>query len=347
MDTNTGNSVRVYLHAGTHKTGTTAIQRFSSQHRLDLKQCGILYPSLHRLGPRRTEAHHLLAHVVAGEAKAYSSAAAQAMVHHWIRNAARNQLTILVSAEAIWRHTLPVADPGPESNKWIEKRREYLRALAAYFEGPVELVPVVVLRRPDDFAESVYKERIMKGLEHANRPFKEFVRSVTTKYLRYFDNLALMEETLGFPRVMIYEDLKESGDLVRAFFEQLGVPVSGNDSGERVRVSLTPSEATAKLYLDSLGHGRANAEALDFLKSGDAALHIANMDQVPRSFWPSPDARMKFLRHFRREADAIRQRWLPERATLFPPPTDEELRVEPVRAISNELKAAIETWAGR
>lgn len=269
------------------------------------------------------------------------------MVNHWIRNATSNQLTILVSAEAIWRHTLPVADQGPGSNKWIHRRREYLRSLAGYFEGPVELVPVVVLRRPDDFAESVYKERIMKGLERNNRPFMEFVQSVTTKYLRYFDNLALMEETLGSPRLMIYEDLKESGDLVRAFYENLGVPVSANGSGERVRVSLTPSQATAKLYLDSLDHGRDNAEVLDFLKGDDVAFHLARKDQDDGSFWPSPDARLKFLKQFRREAEAIRERWLPERSRLFPQPTREELRIGPAGALTDELRVAIEDWAGR
>lgn len=336
--------VRTYLHVGTHKTGTTAIQRFSNKNKEELKRQGILYPSVSPVGPGNNEAHHFLAHVIAGQIKGYSPTAIQSMVNAWVDEAASNNAALLVSAEAIWRHTLPVANKGETGDTWIHQRRKYLRTLASYFDDRVELIPVVVLRRPDDFLESLYKERIMKGLETNNRSFMQFVESMTARHLRYFDNLALVEDVVGPPMVMTYEDLAESGDLVRSFFRYIGINLIGEQSTDRVRVSLTPVEAMAKLYLDSREHDKKNREALEFVKTSVVNERLTDANQQRFGFWPTRDARIRFLDRFQKETEAIRARWLPERPYLFPQPTTEEMGVEPAPPVDDQVKELIEQW---
>ena len=53
------------LHVGTHKTGTTAIQAYMSQCRVQLAAQGILYPSLRPGLWKEMEAHHKVAQAVA------------------------------------------------------------------------------------------------------------------------------------------------------------------------------------------------------------------------------------------------------------------------------------------
>jgi len=38
------------VHIGSHKTGTTAIQRFAASHRATLRERGLWYPSYEEIG---------------------------------------------------------------------------------------------------------------------------------------------------------------------------------------------------------------------------------------------------------------------------------------------------------
>lgn len=52
---------KVYLHIGTHKTGSTAVQAFVARHGDELKRLGLLYPRAGRPRLKRfASGHHLL-----------------------------------------------------------------------------------------------------------------------------------------------------------------------------------------------------------------------------------------------------------------------------------------------
>ena len=46
----------IFLHVGTHKTGTTSIQHFLARNRYELQERGFSYPDIHML----EDAHHCL-----------------------------------------------------------------------------------------------------------------------------------------------------------------------------------------------------------------------------------------------------------------------------------------------
>ena len=57
-------ALKVVLHIGRHKTGTSSVQRYLSKNREALKRDGVLYPDLGILSGRIEIAHHELAHAL-------------------------------------------------------------------------------------------------------------------------------------------------------------------------------------------------------------------------------------------------------------------------------------------
>ena len=98
------------LHIGSHKTGTTAVQRFAAAHRAILRERGLWYPSYDEIGLPEHYAHHHFAHAIAdaargkfdiGDAERFSAA---------VRRGRRKGETVLLSAEPIYRHVLKGPD---------------------------------------------------------------------------------------------------------------------------------------------------------------------------------------------------------------------------------------------
>ena len=148
---------RLYLHIGTHKTGTTAIQSYSARNRPQLASQGIYYPSLEPLLGRSSDAHHEFAHVIAERSKKpLTIEQMKAITRAWLLEATKNKLSILLSAEPMYRHTLDENNCG-----YLGGRRKYFERVSTLLSS-FDVVPVVVIRRPDLFVESLYKEGIKK-----------------------------------------------------------------------------------------------------------------------------------------------------------------------------------------
>lgn len=106
---------RLLLHAGLHKTGTTAIQRFASANRRILRERGLLYPTFQPIREEQCEAHNRLAHSFAsvGKSRTFSDEHIARLCGYWCDHAGRD--TVFLSAEAFCRHVLLAT--GAE---WIE-----------------------------------------------------------------------------------------------------------------------------------------------------------------------------------------------------------------------------------
>ncbi len=204
----------VVVHIGSHKTGTTTIQRFAASHRAALRERGLWYPSYAEIGLSDHYGHHDFAHAVAGIEDRLSARDAERFAD-LIRNGIRPGETALVSAEPIYRHLLP------EDADYWSGRRGYAERLKEVIGGEGVTI-LCVLRRQDSFARSLYQEKI-KSRKYADS-FREFLVNQRHEF-EYHRQLTLFREVFGKVRVLIYEDLKQ-GDLVDAFFGHLGVTVS-------------------------------------------------------------------------------------------------------------------------
>ena len=176
---------------------------------------------------------------------------------------------VLISAEPIYRHVLHKA---PDGN-WADGRRRYLKRLAGLL-APFEVEPVLVFRRPEDFARSSFQERVMKSSSAPWGSFAEF-RDQAVDIRKYFRNAKMLQAVFGNLTVMTFEDLMETGSVTRGFFGALGVDVSDLDDGGVVRESLGPRETAVKLALIRRGYPpERNAAVLDWLRAPDTTERI-------------------------------------------------------------------------
>ncbi len=127
---------RLYLHIGTHKTGSTAIQQLLWKHREALANGGLLYPDV---GVRR-DAHHEIAWAAGTTRAAPDAAALRGLVEqlaHQIRNA---EDALLLSSEEF---------------EFVQRVDE-LASLQDHFEVKV----IVYLRKQDEYLEAAYNQHV-------------------------------------------------------------------------------------------------------------------------------------------------------------------------------------------
>lgn len=337
--------MRLILHIGTHKTGTTSIQKFCARHRAPLRAQGLWYPDYDLIGKEGHYAHHHLANALAGlptsrglreDAFAFLSRA---------RSQARQGETVLISAESFWRHVVPPvalieneydADGGGET--YWSRRRAFVD-LVRRAAGDAEIT--VVLRRQDDCAVSMFKERV-KGTSYADT-FDRFLRAFAHRFA-YFDQVSVWKEFFDHVRVLVYEDLNREGDLVSAFFRQLEIPIQVDGAAERRNPALGNDLIEFKRRLNTTGLSEdALWEIALTLQRRDFAEGI-ELDGGT-SLWGDARQRSDFLEQFGRQNTALLEAFFPPgRSALFSAPNLSErayggLSEERSGAIAARLKA--------
>jgi hypothetical protein len=299
------------VHIGTHKTGTTAIQRFAAEHRKTLARRGLWYPSYAEIGLRgHYRGHHDFAHAIAGIGKRMSLDDAKRFAE-LIRNRLRPDETVLISAEPIYRHVLP------EDNDYWARREAYVRRLKDII-GLDDVTILVVLRRQDSFARSLYQQKVKSGKYSLS--FRQFL--VDERYeFEYHRQLSIFKNVFGKVDVLIYEDIQQHG-LIDAFFGHLGVAVSdaSRNAAENLSLPLELVEYKRLLNATKVGKGRLEAvvEKLEKrAKKGGLRNHV---DWVSR---PDMEA---FYASFDEENERLRRDFMSDR----PPPVFPSLATVPI-----------------
>lgn len=167
----------LYLHFGTHKTGTTTQQRSLARHRVELSKAGLHYPDITPTTGHRSSGHHFIAHALAVDEPLTHEL--RAFRRHINECSADHEAT-LISAEAFYRRFLgnpkytlrSYSDYG-----WAAARLSYVEKVADYFDD-FNVVPVIYFRDISAFAESLFKENQFKEqslYEGKNRDFLYYV----------------------------------------------------------------------------------------------------------------------------------------------------------------------------
>lgn len=306
-----GSKPRLLLHAGTHKTGTTAVQALAHQCRSRLRQAGFLYPNLHAdcpgVFPGRSgvlggggvfaAAHHHFFHALAGDRRFLNERDCQDLVARWHAECVDSRLDLFLSSESVSRHLLD-----DRSCPRVERHSLYLERLKALFEPFFEIEIILVFRRPDDFARSLYQEQIMRGSLRDQVGLEDFIEAQRDRF-DYPALLARFDNVFSAVKVFTYEALCEQGDLCSAFFAGLGIDLGQFDAAAvvgPVRASLTPQQTVLKLRLNPalersapLPHrpsgtpsNRANRTLLAWLRSDSVVGLLTGLYPEARySFW--------------------------------------------------------------
>lgn len=280
---------KLILHAGIHKTGTTAIQQFAFENRAQLLERGLLYPTFSPFPITLKDGHHPFGHAFSDlEGRPMTFDQAVILPKTWKVIAEEHAATTLVSVEAVYRH---VVGSGP----WQERRRAYLARIAealADFETEV----VIVFRRPDNYARSLYFESITTG--HVPQPpFGEWLRSPRRFGLEYHENARLFREVFGKVTCHIYEDLVRPPGLVTNFFAALGYDVADIPEPGIIRKSLSPAQIVVKNHANArLSRKKDSREFVKWLQGPKAAELIeTHLGGIEIDVWEDDRMRSDFL----------------------------------------------------
>lgn len=245
------------LHIGTHKTGTTSIQRFCGLNRGALRERGIWYPPADVGRFPSHYAHHRIAHAIAGRDPDFGIDDARHFFER-VASGCRGGERVLVSAEPMYRHVIgdPDASGKPSRDKRHEAHVRYARAVASVV-APFEVTVLVVLRRQDLFVESLYAEQILAT--GYVRPIETFIAE-RDPLLDYHERLAGWAEVFGDDRIRVdvYERSRLDRPIEQIFAEWLGLTWSDRAFEIGPRHNVTPTRALVefKRFLNEPGQDR-------------------------------------------------------------------------------------------
>jgi hypothetical protein len=124
---------------------------------------------------------------------------------------ARNLDTVLISAEPFHRGKMP-----GESPYWRNRERYIAKLKESVPFGDVEIV--LVLRRQDDYLESLYNEHV-KTTRYTKHIWS-FLDDYHSRF-EYAKQIRLWAEYFPTLKVYLFEDFVKSGSIVRAFLTEV------------------------------------------------------------------------------------------------------------------------------
>lgn len=141
----------VFLHIGSHKTGTTATQHFAMESTPWLRSRGLLYPSFDLIGGQKERSHLRLVNRLLAPESDPAFAEGVALLQHANDLARSEGLNLFFSAESLFRLTDSAA-------------RRFVGTMRAAF-GDMPFTVVCSLRHRAEFAESLYRDRFREALD--------------------------------------------------------------------------------------------------------------------------------------------------------------------------------------
>lgn len=276
---------RIILHIGTHKTGTTGLQRSLFEQREVLKGCGISYDPWPGVLASLKYAHHGLAHRLAR----FDAEDQEVLGNYRLRleQALAEGMNVIISAEPFYRQVAAEIPNDPSA-----ARVKFLDRVADYFEGlPVEVS--VCFRRPDRMAESLFKEHaVSSGRKLGFLPWLD----VMSQRFNYAARVAEFEERFGPAKVWCFEDAVSEG-LVSAFLQQhdLSAPELPNHKADRKSISARAVEwmLSAKRSANDMSVSERHTR---WYYAASSHAHPELTRGRGETFWPDGDTRDSFLR---------------------------------------------------
>lgn len=305
---------RLILHIGTHKTATTSIQKYLSEHREALAARGVFYPSYDLIGKKPHYAHLGMINALSGQHRSYTASDAKRFFREVVERSVDYDTTI-ISAEPIYRHVdAEGGAPNYAPETYWASRKAYIARLRDLF-GPAEIV--VVFRRQAEYAQSLYQEHVK--VTRYRSPFREFLSDFWFHFV-FADQVRAWADAFPVVRAMTFEKLTQTGDPVGEFARLLQLPVDGLAPARRFNEALPVDFVVMKRILQSVfpdGEDlRAKLEAIAASIGNDALKRVE-----PRSFFASQQARVKFQQQFDAENEALKP-WLiqsfDEKESTFP-----------------------------
>lgn len=247
----------LYLHIGTPKTGTTAIQVFLMNNRELLKSKGFFFPiisgrfgriipntgMLEKVSSRRN-AHFLIDFLDRKDADNEEYVQMIRKCYDELFEALDNNDNVILTDESIWHACKKI------KNFWKD-------LLSKLNEKGHDLKVIVYLRRQDEFIQSYWKFNVLAS---ETMSFKEYVNSSKYKFfpLDYYTHLSNISKDVGKDNVIVrvYEKGQYKGkknNIISDFFDALGLELTDeyteSDSVKNANVDYICTEVKRKLNI--------------------------------------------------------------------------------------------------
>lgn len=241
-----GRKPRLLLHVGTHKTGTTSIQKVLHDHRPYDRERGLFYPVPPRALIPSSHPHHDLAHCLAGDRP--EERARAAIFRSYVRKAAHPLDRIVISSEPLYRHVLGMdwtsASWSDPSAYW-PAREAYLKRLRRWL-SPFDVSVLMFVREKRAFASSLAAEMARKQTLSVSAD--ELMTVHSPQLFDYERQITLLSRYVGPVSVVDYDDSVARGGSVVAFYAALGLEPPPGSADVRVRVT---NELDAPVAVDT------------------------------------------------------------------------------------------------
>jgi hypothetical protein len=223
---------KVYLHIGTPKTGTSAIQSHLSQNRKRLLSQGVLYPvtiSSHRGIYKNSESHHLLTYSWAG------TAAVSGWTNFTIFNPeyffdrverfCKTQVIpkMVLSAEnTYWLPYLLNVKDFVEDEKYWEHKTKYVKKIKQSLNN-YDTKIIIYLRRQDHWIQSWFNQHVKNGFP-LPKDIEKFSKQ-SKSLLDYKAHLDLYADFFGKENIIVrvYEKEQLNEGLFNDFLHCIGI----------------------------------------------------------------------------------------------------------------------------
>ncbi len=255
--------MKLTIHIGLHKTGTTFLQRQFLKQSEQLAQQDWLFPrtgftdhSGHAAKAEATPGHQGIVNAALSGDKRLRKRLAQEIENAGCEN-------VLVSCENL---SFPFMPP--------DQRSQRLKKVADFFSAFEQIEVIAVLRRPDTYLESLYRERVVSLETRENRTAMQFSEAVGHRALNFSEMLEPWQQLSNNNlRVFSYEALRDQQDYLSAFASKLGLVLTTSGVA-RQNIYASPGRQTIEIVrlANTLGDNDAlhSAALAPFLR---AAVH--------------------------------------------------------------------------
>ncbi len=340
---------KLFLHMGTHKTGTTFVQNFMHENRVHLDECGITYADYDAPGLevpeslRRPISHHHFARAVKDADWVLSERDGLNLIEYW-KAALAPRNALMLSAESMSFHQIPV------EGSILERRQAYLLKLKEWLSD-FDVTPVLVLRAPDEYMRSMFEEKTTKGFGKSFT-FAEFVAQFNAPgtMARYFESVEMIDDVFGAATLIDYGCLQEQQAYARNFFRLLGVDLDDavTESWQRVRTreSLGIIKSLLKSNVnDAISSRKDNARVVEWFRTDQKlGARIATLyGDSACNVWKTVDGYEEILAQ--RRADV--ERLLPRFSSHDPVGLRAFLERDLSRGVKPSMDESLATYANR
>ncbi len=189
----------IYFHIGGRKTGTTAIQKFLSLNREQLKKMDCLYPG------SPVEVHHEITHAMMDSS--VQEIKSNTVIQKYINEIERTECTrIIISAEG------------------LESLAGKVPVLKEAFSGYAIKI-IFYVRRQDDRIESNYNQAVKEISYRSPHTFTQFLGNGYKNILDYYEVLLPWRDAFGIENIIVrcYEKEQLNKDIYQDFLQAAGL----------------------------------------------------------------------------------------------------------------------------